>query len=115
MSFEDAIHVSLELKKQLVDQGKLDISQEEMEQALFAMVKQLGYTDKIVNRYRMIMRFHQERVPLIVLISGTGCIGKSILATRLAERLNLPSVLPTDLVYELMVPISYVIPFSLSF
>lgn len=58
--------------------------------------------DVHLERYRMITRFHHQRVPLIVFIAGTGCIGKSILATQLAERLNLPSVLQTDLVHEMI-------------
>jgi 2-phosphoglycerate kinase len=114
-----------------VDAGRLDIPQDELEAMLFALVRKLGYGEKVVDRYRMVMRFHHQRVPLIVLIAGTvrssvhsmlshvssfselfacffrqGCIGKSMLATRLAERLNITAVLPTDLVHELMVPIS---------
>ena len=110
MAFEDAVSASLELKKQLVDAGRLDVPQDELEQMLFDLVRKQGYGPKVVHRYRMVMRFHQQRVPLIVLLCGTGCIGKSILATRLAERLNLPSVLPTDLVYELTVPLSKFVP-----
>jgi hypothetical protein len=41
-------------------------------------------------------------VPLIILIAGTRCVGKSWLATQLAERLNLSTVLQTNLVYDLM-------------
>jgi hypothetical protein len=39
---------------------------------------------------------------MAILIGGTGCVGKSNLATQLSDRLNLPSVLKTDLVCELM-------------
>jgi 2-phosphoglycerate kinase len=34
------------------------------------------------------------------MVLGTACVGKSTLATQLAERLNLSAVLQTDLVYE---------------
>jgi len=106
VALEDAIKASLELKKRLVDQHKLDVQQDVMEKLLFSLIRQFGYKDIHLERYRMITRFHHQRVPLIVLISGTGCIGKSILATQLAERLNLPSVLQTDLVHEMMAALS---------
>eukprot|EP00698_Gefionella_okellyi_P012338 TRINITY_DN3318_c0_g1_i1.p1 TRINITY_DN3318_c0_g1~~TRINITY_DN3318_c0_g1_i1.p1 ORF type:complete len:396 (-),score=86.98 TRINITY_DN3318_c0_g1_i1:171-1358(-) len=102
VAFEHAVKASLELKKQLVDQNKLDVQQEEMTNMLFAVIGKMGYTDQHLQTYKMMTRFHHQRVPLIIFIAGTGCIGKSILATQLAERLNLPSVLQTDLVYEMM-------------
>lgn len=32
-------------------------------------------------------------MPLVILVCGTACSGKSTLATQLAQRLNLPNVL----------------------
>lgn len=59
-------------------------------------------------------RFHHQRVPLIILITGTRCVGKSWLATQLAERLNLSTVLQTSLVYDLMYTIMHDLPSSVS-
>lgn len=42
------------------------------------------------------------RVPLVILVCGTACVGKSTIATQLAQRLNLPNVLQTAMVYELL-------------
>jgi dephospho-CoA kinase len=42
---------------------------------------------------------------MIILIGGSGCVGKSVMATRLAERLNLPSVVGTDVIHEMMMSI----------
>jgi 2-phosphoglycerate kinase len=39
---------------------------------------------------------------MVILITGTGCAGKSTLAMALAERLNITSVLQTDMVYYTM-------------
>ncbi|RYR48933.1 hypothetical protein Ahy_A07g035048 [Arachis hypogaea] len=47
-------------------------------------------------------RFHHQRVPLVILFCGTACVGKSTIATQLAQRLNLPNVLQTDMVYKLL-------------
>lgn len=38
-------------------------------------------------------RFHHQRVPLVILVCGTACVGKSTIATQIAQRLNLPNVL----------------------
>ena len=102
MRYHDAIRLALELKKQLVDQQRLDLPQHEMEASLFGLMAVNGYGGEYIRRFRMMSAFHRQRVPLIILLSGTGCIGKSTLATQLAERLNLPNVLQTDLVRMLL-------------
>lgn len=43
--------------------------------------------------YHLSSRFHHQRVPLVILVCGTACVGKSTIATQLAQRLNLPNVL----------------------
>lgn len=45
------------------------------------------------------IRFHHQRVPLVILVCGTACVGKSTIATQLAQRLNLPNVLQVSLSY----------------
>jgi 2-phosphoglycerate kinase len=61
-----------------------------------------GYGEEYINRYNMMTKFHHQRVPLVILVCGTACVGKSTIATQLAQRLNLPNVLQTDMVYELL-------------
>lgn len=43
VALEDAIKASLELKKRLVDQHRLDVQQEVMEQMLFSLIRHFGY------------------------------------------------------------------------
>ncbi|KAL7750580.1 hypothetical protein RI367_003921 [Sorochytrium milnesiophthora] len=102
-----AVRIALDVKKRLVDRNQLSLSQQELEQELFVLMRRWGYGEFYVRCYRLLSRFHQLRVPLIVLIGGTKCLGKAALATRLAERLNLPSVLKTEVVAELMKSIVY--------
>jgi len=97
-----SVRIALELKKRLVDQGIFEISQADMENQLFQILQNYGYGNEYIYRYRMSTKFHHQRVPLIILITGTRCVGKSWLATQLAERLNLSTVLQTNLVYDLM-------------
>lgn len=97
-----AIKIALELKKLLIDNSLLDVSHSDLEANLFKLMERRGYGEEYINRYKMMTRFHHMRVPLVILVCGTACTGKSTIATQLAQRLNLPNVLQTDMVYELL-------------
>lgn len=97
-----AIKIALELKKLLIDNSLLDVSQSDLEANLFKLMERRGYGKEYIDRYKMMTRFHHQRVPLVILVCGTACVGKSTIATQLAQRLNLPNVLQTDMVYELL-------------
>ncbi|KAE8022348.1 hypothetical protein FH972_008153 [Carpinus fangiana] len=97
-----AIKIALELKKLLIDNSLLDVSQSDLEANLFKLMERRGYGEEYISRYKMMTRFHHQRVPFVVLVCGTACVGKSTIATQLAQRLNLPNVLQTDMVYELL-------------
>ncbi|CAA2990988.1 Hypothetical predicted protein, partial [Olea europaea subsp. europaea] len=97
-----AIKIALELKKLLIDNSLLDVSQSDLEANLFKLMERRGYGEEYINRYKMMTRFHHQRVPLVILVCGTACVGKSTIATQLAQRLNLPNVLQTGMVYELL-------------
>ncbi|EXC13938.1 hypothetical protein L484_006636 [Morus notabilis] len=97
-----AIKIALELKKLLIDNSLLDVSQSDLEANLFKLMERRGYAEEYINRYKMMTRFHHQRVPFVILVCGTACVGKSTIATQLAQRLNLPNVLQTDMVYELL-------------
>ncbi|KAE8888925.1 hypothetical protein PF005_g12921 [Phytophthora fragariae] len=98
----DAVQISLDLKRTLVDLNLTDIAQEQFEDFLYKTMLVFGYGEAQISCYRMMSSFHRNRVPLLIMLAGTACIGKSTLATKLADRLNLSSVLQTDLIFELM-------------
>ncbi|KAI3659900.1 hypothetical protein MP638_003400, partial [Amoeboaphelidium occidentale] len=102
VQFAHAIRISLDLKKYLVDQSKLETSQLELEQHLFEIMHDFGYGDIHKNNYRMMSSFHHQRIPIIIFIAGMPCVGKSTLATMLSERLNMPTVLKTDLLCDIL-------------
>lgn len=90
------------MKKQLVDNREIVITQEKMNLYLYNLLKKYGYGSEFFFRYRLMSSFFRERIPLIILISGTGCLNKKLIATKLANQLNLPNVLHTSLVTEVM-------------
>ncbi|CAI5726490.1 unnamed protein product [Peronospora effusa] len=98
----DAVQISLDLKRTLVDLNITDIGQEQFEDFLYKTMLVFSYGEAQISCYRMMSSFHRNRVPLLIMLAGTACIGKSTLATKLADRLNLSSVLQTDLIFELM-------------
>ncbi|KAG0175367.1 hypothetical protein DFQ30_008759 [Apophysomyces sp. BC1015] len=102
IDYGHALRMALDLKKRLVDKSQLDVSQQELQCELFDLFQRHGYGAEHVKWYKTMANFHHQRIPLVVLLAGTASIGKSTIATRLSERLNLSSVLKTDVVYDLM-------------
>jgi 2-phosphoglycerate kinase len=99
---KDAIKITLNLKKYLVDENMLELEQVKLEEYLFKVMTSFGYGGHFVNRYRMISRFYHKRVPLLILVAGTGCVGMSTLVTQLAERINISNILQTNITYKMM-------------
>jgi hypothetical protein len=97
-----AVKIALEVKKWLVDNDKLNLTQDELETVLFNSMRARGYGDEYIQRYRMMNTFQQQKRPLIILICGSACTGKSTLAQQLASRLNLPNVLQIDAFRDLL-------------
>lgn len=102
VGYRDSLKIALALKKRLVDANRFEVTHEDMEAELFALIEEFGYDDLHIRRYRMMSRFHHQRVPLLVTLSGTGCTSKSTLASQLAERLNLSHSVQTDVIHRLM-------------
>jgi len=86
----------LELKKKLVDENRLDVSQRQLEAELFRLLRAKGYTDDFLDRFVTVRSFAQRRIPLVVLLCGASFVGKATIGCRLAEVMNLSSVLQTD-------------------
>jgi 2-phosphoglycerate kinase len=73
--------MTLDVKKMLVESNKLEISQAELEERLFMVMEKSGYNESYVKRYKMITTFYQKRLPFIIIVAGTECMGKSTLVT----------------------------------
>ncbi|KAL0076722.1 hypothetical protein J3Q64DRAFT_1703293 [Phycomyces blakesleeanus] len=102
IKYGHALRIALDLKKRLVDKAQLNVTQKALQSELFDLFQQHGYGSEHVQWYRTMASFHHQRIPLVILLAGTSSTGKSSIATYLSERLNLSSVLKTDVVYDLM-------------
>jgi hypothetical protein len=58
VSPEDAIKVALELKKDLVDQGLLSLTQADLEKHLFRIMEVKGYGHIYRERFTMTLKYH---------------------------------------------------------
>lgn len=56
MNDQHAVRIALDLKKSLVDQGRLDISQSELEVELFRIMNKYDYGEINIQLYKMISR-----------------------------------------------------------
>jgi len=73
-----------------------------MEEELAEEMRALGFGPEYFCRLKLVQTFFSEKRPLIITVCGTPCVGKSTLAQKLAERFNLPYVIPTDLLYKVL-------------
>ena len=96
-----AVDISRRIKEEYVDAGKFQITQEELTNRVFELISDFDSSLKTQKRFRLIQSFNLERIPLIIFISGTGFLGKSNLAFQLGERLNISTILQTDIVCAL--------------
>lgn len=94
--------MTLDVKKSLVESHRLEISQGELEERLFEVMKSIGYGEKFVQRYQMISTFYQKRLPFIIYVAGTECMGKSTLVTQLGDRINISNIVQTSIVAKVM-------------
>ncbi|RDY02778.1 hypothetical protein CR513_13723, partial [Mucuna pruriens] len=46
------------------------------------LVNVARYGEEYINRYKMMTSFHHQKVPLVILVCGTACVGNSTIATE---------------------------------
>ena len=85
MPYEAAVKVALHVKKELVDGDLLDVSQAQLEATIFRVLRKRAFGDDFISRYRMLSSFHLKRAPLVLLVVGGVCTGKTTLATKLSQ------------------------------
>ena len=102
-SLLQAVKIALDLKKWLVDSERFELTQHELEQLLFKFLYAAGFGDAEVARFKMVSRFQQSKRPLIIFLCGAPCGAKTRVALQLSRRLNLPNVLRTDALEEMLI------------
>ena len=96
----DAVKMALDLKKLLVDKGKLEITQKTLERELFSLVLQNGYPQRVLDLYKMIHALHIERIPFIVIVKALNELDSA--GIYLCSRLNLTLLIQTKIVLSIV-------------
>lgn len=97
VAFEHANAISLEIVK---NHAKREITSDEVFQIAIEWYK--AFDESLAERVRIISKDYRELRPIIILLGGVTGIGKSTLATQLAKRLDIRSIMGTDLIREVM-------------
>ena len=99
---KEAQKLAFMLKKKFIELGLMDVTLQEFHDQLFEILKENNYDQIYKDRYLMMNSFYKNRVPLIILITGSVLVGKSSIANQLSERINVSNVLQTKIVSIVM-------------
>jgi len=94
--------LTLQVKKHFVDGEQLCVTRAELLRVVKETMALHGYGDSHSVFLTVLTSFYEVRVPLVVLIGGTGCTGKTSLAQQLGTRLNCNTVVNTDYLIDLI-------------
>jgi 2-phosphoglycerate kinase len=96
-----AFHVAEVIEDRLHESGRTSISNAELtDLALDVLREEVGvrYAESFA-RWQMVKRLD---IPLVILLGGATGVGKSTIASMLANRLGITRVIPTDAIREVM-------------
>ena len=101
LSPQRAYAVALDVEWQLLEAAEREIRVEDLRRLVETVLADSG-EHRYLQRYRIWNRMAAEDRPVIVLIGGATGVGKSTIATQVAERLGIVRIISTDSIREAM-------------
>lgn len=99
LDIKQAYSIAEELQIELEEKKVQEISTDELDKRIIEiLLDRVGETS--AKRFLLFRKLRQLQEPIIILISGTTGVGKSTIASLLASRLNIHSVIGTDIIRE---------------
>lgn len=98
---EDAHRLARRIAEAIVASRRMVIAADELIE-ITADVLWREQGPDVAERYTAWRTAKRSSRPVIVLVGGVSGVGKSVLATKLAARLDLPQVVPTDAIRQIM-------------
>lgn len=93
--------VAAEIEELLVREGRLEVNARELRNIIYeTLLKKVG--KKYAVNYSRYISFSSLNKPLVVLIGGSTGVGKSTIATMIANRLSIVRIVSTDAIREVM-------------
>ncbi|KPA86657.1 hypothetical protein ABB37_00759 [Leptomonas pyrrhocoris] len=96
-----AVRISLAVKKHFVNGEQTSITQDELEAHLQSAITAFGFSEAHTRLFPVVTQFHTERIPLVLLIAGPACRGKTTLAHLLSARLNCSTIINTEVLHDI--------------
>lgn len=96
-----AVRISLDVKKHFVNGEQTSITQEELAAYLQEAMMAHGFSAAHTNLFPVVTQFHTERIPLVVLLAGPACRGKTTLGHLLSERVNCSTIINTEVLHDI--------------
>ena len=101
LSTDGSYQIAQTIESQLIDQRRTRITHEELEDLTAAMLAR-HHSEAYAERYQVWRTLSDMDKPLIILIGGASGVGKTSLAINLASVLDIPRVVATDDIRQIM-------------
>ncbi|MDI7251149.1 MAG: ATP cone domain-containing protein, partial [Actinomycetota bacterium] len=93
--------VAAEIEELLIREGRLEVKTRELRSLIYeTLLRKAG--KKYAENYLRYISFSSLNKPLVVLIGGSTGVGKSTIATMIANRLSIVRIVSTDAIREVM-------------
>ncbi|MFQ6124730.1 MAG: 2-phosphoglycerate kinase [Candidatus Heimdallarchaeota archaeon] len=89
------------VEKQLRGRGLETITNNELEEIIYNVLIE-KFPAEVATNYKLLRRFQERKIPLVIVIGGATAVGKSTIASNLAFRFGIRHVFGTDIVREAM-------------
>ena len=89
------------VEKQLRARGSAKITNNELETIIYNVLIE-HFPEEVAANYKLLRRFQERKIPLVIVIGGATAVGKSTVASNLAFRFGIRHVFGTDIVREAM-------------
>ncbi|MFA4668249.1 2-phosphoglycerate kinase [Pyrococcus kukulkanii] len=96
-----AYTIAIEVQEELRRKGKTVVTKDEIRRLTYQKLVERGFKEE-AKKYLFWRRFRKMKIPLIILLGGPTGVGKSTIATELAFRLGIRSVIGTDTIREVL-------------
>lgn len=96
-----AYFVASDIEEYLVREGRLEIQAKELSRIIYDVLMEKIGEHYAANYWRYIS-FSTLKKPLVILMGGSTGVGKSTIATMLANRLSIVRIVSTDAIREVM-------------
>jgi 2-phosphoglycerate kinase len=98
---DQAYEIATVIEARLLDQRRQHVTHEELEDLTVEFLKK-NHDESYAERYQVWRVWNELDKPLIVLIGGASGVGKTTLAISLANLLDIPRVMATDDIRQIM-------------